>query len=57
MDGAEAAGTITAGAIIVASIDTRWMLLSSSHCPNESRPQRYGRSRRAARPVQFFKAA
>ena len=52
MDGAEAAGTITAGAII-ASIDTRWMLLSSSHCPNESRHQRYGRSRRAARPVQI----
>jgi hypothetical protein len=37
MDGAEAAGAITAGAII-ATTDTRWMRLSSSHCPNESRP-------------------
>ena len=54
MDGAGAAGTITAG-VIIASTDTRWMLLSSSHCPNESRHQRYGPSRRAARPVQIFR--
>jgi hypothetical protein len=56
--GAGVADTITAGVITVASTETliRLVLLSSIHCPDESRHRRYGRSRRQARPVQFSDA-
>lgn len=45
--GAAVADTITAGVITVASTETliRLVLLSSIHCPDESRQRRYGRSR------------
>ena len=53
--GAGVAGTITAGVITVVTTETliRRVLLSSIHCPDESRHRRYGRSRRQARPVQL----
>ena len=53
--GAGAAGTITAGVITVVTTEKliRRVLLSSIHCPDESRHRWYGRPRRQARPVQF----